>query len=403
MLAWKYRILLAAGTLGGAIWLGYSAERHVMDAAGNKPVTLQSVVRRAMAPKSRTERIDKLNAIRHTAGRSQPTPRESAECWEIICGFSPDDVKAALAEIPQTPSRAVNEMLTGMLFFRWGQMDPETAAREATQPPYAEKYVAILSVATAWADRDPEAALRWAATVESRLAKNMVGNAAGRMLALRNPEDAVKIFAEFPGAKNGVIATLAREASGTAEARRKLISRLAALPDPSPLKQYLQQLGWTLVYNDPEAAQSLIGEVEQAGLSPEDIAQVRSSVLSYQRRNAAEKTADWMQQLDSKATPQEQQSHFSQWAVNEPEKAAAWASQKGRTDLVAEVVKKNSINLLRSNWQPDVQESSSSPWVKGVLVQYETWRKLDATAAEAWLQTMPTDIRKHLSQDHATR
>jgi hypothetical protein len=403
MLAWKYRILLAAGTLGLAAWAGYSAERRVMDSAGNQPLTFQSVVRRVMAPRSRTERIGRLNELRHLAGRSQPTPRESAECWEIIRGFSVDDVKAALAEIPQTPAREVNGMLIGMLFFRWGQMDPETAAREATQAPYAENYTAILSVATAWADRDPEAALHWAATVESRLAKNSIGNAAGKMLALRRPEDALKVFAEFPGARNGVIATLAREASGTEEARRKLISQLAALPDQTALRQYLQQLSWTLAYNDPKAAQALIGEVERSGISQEDIATVRSLVLSYVRRSAAEKTADWMQQLDAKATPHEQQSHFSQWAVSEPERAAAWASQEGRADLVAEVVKKGSLGLLRSNWQPGVDESSNSPWVKGILSQYETWRKLDASGAAAWLQTMPTDIRNHLSQDHATR
>ena len=294
-------------------------------------------------------------------------------------------------------------MLIGMLFFRWGQMDPETAAREATQPPYDENYMAIASVATAWADQDPEAALRWAATVESRLVKNSIGNTAGKMLALRSPAEAVKVLTDLPVARNGVIAALAGEASGTEEARRKLISQLAALPDPSMLQQYLRQLGWTLAYNDPEAARSLIGEVERSGIPEEDIARVRSTVLTYAGRTAAEKTADWMQQFDAKATPEEQQSHFSQWAVNEPEKAAAWASQKGRADLVAEVVKKNSLGLLRSDWQPGVRESSNSPWVKGVLTQYEAWRKLDATAAAAWLQTMPTDIRNHLSQDHATR
>ncbi len=403
MLAWKYRLLLAAGALGLATWLGYRAERHVMDAAGSRPVTIQSVVRRAMAPKSRTEPIDRLTRIRHSAGRSQPTPRECAECWEIIRGFSVDDVKAGLAEIPQTPAREVNGMLIGMLFFRWGQMDPETAAREATQPPYDENYMAIASVATAWADQDPEAALRWAATVESRLVKNSIGNTAGKMLALRSPAEAVKVLTDLPVARNGVIAALAGEASGTEEARRKLISQLAALPDPSMLQQYLRQLGWTLAYNDPEAARSLIGEVERSGIPEEDIARVRSTVLTYAGRTAAEKTADWMQQFEAKATPEEQQSHFSQWAVNEPEKAAAWASQKGRADLVAEVVKKNSLGLLRSDWQPGVRESSNSPWVKGVLTQYEAWRKLDATAAAAWLQTMPIDIRNHLSQDHATR
>jgi hypothetical protein len=403
MLAWKYRILLATGTLGAALWLGYSAERHVMDAAGSKPVTFRSVVRRAMAPKSRTERIDQLNRIRHTAGRSHPTPRESAECWEIVRSFSADDVKAALAEIPQTPSRAVNEMLMGMLFFRWGQMDPETAAREATQPPYAENYMAILSVAAAWADRDPEGALRWAATVESQLAKNTVGNTAGKMLALRSPEDALKALTELPTARHGVVITLAREASGTEEARTKLISQLGALPDPWALKQYLNQLVWSHVYGHPEAAESFVAEMERSGISEEDIANVRKMTLDYVRRSAPWEAANSMLSPDSTATPREQQAHYSNWAVREPEKAAAWASQEGRTDLVADMVKQQSLNLLRSNWQPGVDESSNSPWVTGVLTQYEVWRKLDANAATAWLQTMPTDIRNHLSQDHVTR
>jgi hypothetical protein len=403
MLARKYFVLLTAGTLGAAVWLGYSAERHVMDAAGSQPVTVQSVVRRAMAPKSRTEPIDKLNRLRHGAGRSRATPRESAECWQIIRGFSVDDVKAALAEIPQKPSRAVNETLISMLFFRWAQIDPEAAARESMRPQYVASYSAIISVAAAWADRDPEAALRWGATADSRLARNVIENTAGKMRALRSPEDGIKTIMEFPAALDGVTRMLVQEGSGTEEARRKLISQLAALPDPKALNLYLNRLAWDLANRDPEAARALIGEVEKSGLSEEDIANLRGSVLSFLRRIELQETADWMQQIDSKATPQEQQSHFGNWAVSEPEKAAAWATQAGRADLVAELVKKQSMSLLRSNWQPGVEESSNSPWVNGILSQYQAWRRLDAPAADAWLQTMPTDIRNHLSQDHATR
>jgi hypothetical protein len=38
-----------------------------------------------------------------------------------------------------------------------------------------------------------------------------------------------------------------------------------------------------------------------------------------------------------------------------------------------------------------------------VLTQYDVWQKMDAIAAEAWLQAMPMDSRTHLSTDPAPR
>ena len=75
MLGWKSKLVLVAATLGIASWVGYRAERRSMDAAGKPATTFRSVVRHVMAPKSRKESFDRLNLLRHAAGRSEPTPR----------------------------------------------------------------------------------------------------------------------------------------------------------------------------------------------------------------------------------------------------------------------------------------------------------------------------------------
>lgn len=81
--------------------------------------TLRSVVRRALTQNSRTEAMERLNAIRHTAGRLSLTSNEEAACWELVRGFSVEEVKAFLAGLPTNVKRPANDALTAMLFFRW--------------------------------------------------------------------------------------------------------------------------------------------------------------------------------------------------------------------------------------------------------------------------------------------
>ena len=404
MLSWKYRLLLAAGTLGLATWLGYQGECHVMDAAGSKPVTFQSVVRRVMAPKSRTEHIDRLNRIRHGAGRSYPNQRETTEAWEIIRALTIEDVKACLAEIPRKPERQANEMLIEMLFYRWAQMDPEAAAREAVQPgSYGESYSAISSVATAWSDRDPEGAMRWAANSKSDMAKSMIVSAAGKVLALRNPQEAVtRIATEFPSALRDVITALVRKAGGTEEARLKLLAELTALPEKRPRQIYLQQLFSNASWQGPEKAAALVDEFERAGVPAEEIGRFRQQLAVSAVHFNLRMRMEGLAAPESKTSEREQQSYYAEWASNEPAQAAAWAEETGRIGLVENAVKSQAKNLLRSVWQPG-GGTSFGGWEKGIVTQYASWQKLDATAAEAWLQTMPADIRNHLSRDHATR
>jgi hypothetical protein len=404
MLSWKYRILVAAGTLGLAAWFGYSAERHVMDAAGSKPVTIQSVVRRAMAPKSRTGQIDKLNELRHAAGRTHPTPREIAEFWEIIRAFSIKDVKAYLAEIPPPPSHPVNHLLLQMLFYRWAQMDPEAAATEAMQSAYDQGSHAILSVVTAWTARDPEGALRWAAALPYARPKLIFGNAAGKMLVAQDPEHALeRATKELPWAIDTVLDALVGRAAGeTAEFGEKLISQMAALRGPAELDNCLGRLVFSVAETDPEKARLLVDAAEKAGASEDKIRVIRDRLTRHEKPWDFSEAMDASFGTGSRMSEETQHSIYSSWVERDTNKVVAWATEAGRSDLIAEGVKKQSVALLRSAWHP-ATGSSGGHYSKSVLTQYDAWQKLDAPAAEAWLQTMPMDIRTHLSTDPATR
>jgi hypothetical protein len=359
-------------------------------------------MRRAMAPKSRTEKIDKLNQLRHLAGRTGPTPRETAEAWEIIRALDIEDVKACLAEIPQTPYRHVNSMMTEMLFHRWGQLDPIAAAEVAIKPPYSESNYSspILAVATAWAERDAESALRWVVTLDpNSMAQGPVRNIAGHALAIQDPEHAIqKALTEFPHALSGVIGTLGMRRDTSDEARRK---ELQALPERVHVQKYLNQLRWAFANEGPERVASLIAVVEGAGISPEDLQRFKKdledSATRADRRQAMEK----MIAPGSTASGHDKQRAFSSWSANEPEAALAWIREKGDIGMLAETVKQSSDSLLRSNWQP-ASSPTSNPWEKGIVSHFNVWREMDAASADAWLQSAPSDIRQHLTQDHAT-
>ncbi|WP_035601422.1 hypothetical protein [Haloferula sp. BvORR071] len=383
--------LLAASTLGVATWAGYRAECRVMDSAGNKPITFQSVVRRVTAPKSRTQQIDKLNAIRQRAGRTAMSAGDTKTAWEIIRALTAEDVKACLDEIPLEPPRNVNQALVRMLFFRWGQLDPQAAAEAAVQAPYARDSNLILAVATAWADRDPEGAMRWADKLGPGAVQNVVGYAGGMMLMQQDPATALeRAITEFPGALNSVAMALATREGETEESRQVTLLRLAGLKNNRQALNYFLQGMALPSRKDPGIGPSLLAEIDRSGLPADRIASIKSSLDSCLAHYVPPQPGT------NGAQPVTNEDYF-RWSYRDPAKAFAWAEENGRTDLLEPQVKREAMDLLRSSWQPGVRQEVRNPAVKSVVQQYQGWQRLDPAAAEAWLKTMPADLRKHLS------
>jgi hypothetical protein len=138
----------------------------------------------------------------------------------------------------------------------------------------------------------------------------------------------------------------------------------------------------------------LVEEFKAAGVPAEQLESFQKDILRYSAYDNAEKNLDWMLRPDSNVPEKQQVDAYATWAVNEPEKAVAWAARNNKADLIAGTVKKQSLQLLRSNWQPGVNEGF---WAMGVRTQFHAWQQQQPADANAWLQSMPGDLRTHLA------
>jgi len=398
MPGWKTNLTLAAATLGIAAWVGYRSERRTMDAAGKPATTIRSVVRHVMAPKSRKESFDRLHRLRHTSGRSQPTPREMQQCWDIVRGFTVEDVQAYLAEIPDGLRRPVNGALVTMLFYRWAQLDPEAAMNAARQPPYAEDRETHYAVAVAWVDRDIDGAMRWAMNGGSGFAKDIIENSVGQVWATQDPENALaRAKAGSPGAVKGVLATLTEHLHGSKESRRKLFETLASLEDSGMKRRCLSQLVWCFE-GKGEEARAAVAELEESGLLPDQLDAFRRDVVNYTMQGRPQERLEWVMNPESNADAGMQLNAYATWTWHEPDQAMKWAEEHGKIDFIGEIVKRQSFEQIRSGWQPG--DKTRITWEEGLRHQISTWQKHQPEAADAWLQSLPADIRSHLTASH---
>ncbi|HEY8962124.1 MAG TPA: hypothetical protein VIM57_07945 [Luteolibacter sp.] len=401
LMNWKSKLVLAVVTLGGGAWLGYRAERQSGNAAVQQEPASRSSARENVTTRSRIESVDRLNALRRLVGRSSLTPKEEAECWAVIRGFSADEVKAYLAELPVDSRQPVDATLTGMLFYRWGQLDPDAAMGEARQPSYAKVPWPQRAILVAWMDRDMEGALQWAAANGPKM-KSMVGGIAGRLWAIQNPETALaRATTEWPSAVGSVLATLAREMSKSEESRRKFFTLLASRKDPAERTTYLGSLAST--FPDSSVGLKVLAELEESGLLPEQVDFFRKQVERVGAEQHPQETLEGMLVPGSNTSKDGPLAAYGSWLARRPDEAIAWATNHGRVDFLAETVKKQTVQRIVAGWQPRPGEKDR--WGGSTLSQFNAWRKHEPVEAVAWLQTLPSDIRDHFnaSSDDATR
>lgn len=398
MISRNTKLLLATGGFAFSIYWCYHSERHVMDAAGNRPATVRSTIRHLFAPKSRTAAIDRLEELRHAGGRVGFRPRDSDECWSIIRGFSVEDIKAYLGDLPTNTKSGSNAELTSMLFYRWAQLDPVAAGNAVLLPPYQNLYYQepIYAVATAFLDRDLDGALRWAASSGSNDAKSMIENYAGRLLAIQDPQHALdRAAAEFPSAVPSIIQTLFQRMGDTEESRREFLTNTLGKVSTENWSKSINDVAFKWSNKDPEELQALLAEFERAGIPADLIKSFEGSVLAA---SIYENSAQGLYQmhLDSAASPDQKLDYFGYWLAHNPDQATAWAVETNNADLISSTVKKQSLQLLQNGWQPGGDDNHAS--MQGLYRQFKSWRQHEPEAANAWFESMPSDLRADLNK-----
>lgn len=392
MFSWKSKLLLIVVTAGLATWSGYDAERRTSDAAGKPKTTVRSVVKRLMTPAAERAGVDRLEELRQAIGRSYPSRQEIAALWAVVRAFSVEEVKAALEALPKESDRQVNGEIDNMLVYRWAQLEPEAAAAATLAAGDESRRFDLSTILGAWFQRDPDAAIRWGRECGNDTAKYAAMQLAAAKWVSDDPATALsRARAEFPEARHNVIRRLFDKLSATPESRQQLFSLLVKEVDPMEDPEFFKRLGPSLGRYDPAGLQGMPGEMAAAGASEEQIQQFRDGIPRVYGpdhfRELLEKS-----DVDSNLTAERRRGAYGTWSRLQPESALQWAESKGEADLVAHAVSSAADQLLETDWTPG--RVTHTPWALAVRQQFPAWQRIDATAAEAWLATMPGDIRK---------
>jgi hypothetical protein len=374
---WKVRIPLAFLVVGLGAGYGYYAEQRLMEGAGSRPASLRSVVRHVLASAPAAAARERLDGLRNRAGHTDLSPRERAECWEIIRGFTVEQVKDYLAELPDPPrDRPANFLLGMMLYYRWAEIDPEAAASAAGKDRLYSG-----SIMTAWMSRDPAAAIRWAAANQDD-----VGFMAGRLFAMEDPHTAIdRADAVGQRALRSTLSTLAQQMSGSEESRKEFFKLAEGKAGTKEWDSALSSMVTSCMDRDP---MDTLNHVDQFGLPADQTDRLRGEMIKQLVRNSPERALTWMQQPDAAVPVDEQRTIYSQWARDHPDEASAWAVKNERPELLAEAVQAAAKIVLQND---------GDHWQNGLKTQFNAWQQRQPDAAQAWLATMPARVRENLT------
>lgn len=396
---WDHRqskyLLFAVAAAGLSGWVGYRNEVAAVTAAGKPPLTFRSAARHLLTPKTERDAVKRLETLRQRAGRGDLTPSEKLECWQIIRSFSEEQVKHYLAELPPGSWRSANETLAFMLFQRWAQLDPDAAEREMKEEPYSKNPDLPFAVMNARISRDPEAAMRWLEANGSGEMKRIGGRMIGALLVRQDPATALE-KAEVLGdyALGAALRATAREMAVTAESRKAFYALQEKYGKTKEWDQAIISLGYAAGARD---AEELLGSLEDTGLPEEKSIKLRDRAIGMLMQTDPEKAMNWTMAPTSGVSREKQLSVYRGWAANHSKEAIEWAMQNGRHDLIADSVRQQGKDLARGGWEQWKGEGPQNGWSAGVVDRYRIWRNHDLAAAEAWANTMPTDIRNHLN------
>lgn len=394
-------LLLAAAFLAVGGWWGYRGERRVIDDAGAPKTTVRKMMKRLVTPAAERAGLDRLEELRQSIGRKIPTRQEAAALWEAVKGISAEEVKSVLEGLPQGTGLTVNEALVSMLYYRWAQLEPEAAASAAVAAfPGGRNGGELIfyTIFSAWARRDADAAIRWGRDSNNDRAQDAATSLAASRWISDDPTTAVsRARTELAGAEDDIFRFLATKFSGSPEARRQFFALLAKDATPQQAQGLLRSLASTVNMNNAEGAAKLADEMTAAGNLPEEWIETFRKGSIYDR--GPKTSIEWLEQpRGTKYTLNKEgrESIYRRWVFNESKEAEAWALKNGDNELVASTVGFVADGLLQGDWSPG--RESSSAWRDTFQKQFDVWRRMDPTAADAWLATMPGDIRKLVAQ-----
>ena len=345
--------------------------------------------------------------------------RESAG-MQLISALSDHDPSAAcdLLEKESSPG-AFSEYYTGEIFAKWAKLDPvAAAARLASMPPDRVGDGSASRLAASWAQKDPEAALKWAKTLKGDWKSNSTSEIY-KVLARENPATAWERLKGEPGhlrskIVGGILDIVADENP------EKAMSMLMGLDHKSEQRiatgQFLRQLNWgdtRLAFEvidqvkDPATRRENLGNLMYyaAWSSPDLLKEQVAKMTDREKIDTSESVLRGLVSSDPTAAekyflalPEAQRDTttlsrmLGQYSNTDPNKAFDFA-----VSLANPQEQTAAVNGLFENWSREDPEAAAAGWKKLPAGQSRlealdnvasSWGRSDPEAAKAWADTL---------------
>ena len=345
--------------------------------------------------------------------------REAAG-MQLVSALSDNDPAAAcdLLEKESSPGY-FSEYYSGEIFAKWAKLDPiAAAARLASMPPDRVGDRSASMLAASWAQKDPEAALKWAKTLKGDW-KSSSTSEIYKVLARENPATAWERLKGEPGHLRGKIVggILDIVADEDPQKAMAMLMGLESKPEQRiATGHFLSQLNWgdtRLAFEvieqvkDPATRrENLDNQMYYAAWSAPDL--LKEQVAKMTDREKIDTSSAVLRGLISVdpaaaekyflALPEAQRDTstlsqmLSQYSNTDPKKAFDFA-----VSLTNPQEQTAAVNGLFENWSSDDPEAAATGWKKLPAGQSRlealdniasSWGGSDPEAAKAWADTL---------------
>ena len=308
----------------------------------------------------------------------------------------PEDISDALTEMDAIKDPQTKMMVSMMLLGKWAERDGPAAMK------YAEEHskeagiggkIMKMSVASSWAESDPEAVWAWYKGNKDSDSGGMFGgnqmvlSAVFSSLMSNNPDAAFKRFDELdPGTRQMAFAGMCQTALMDDGKRQLLFDKINSMPDGTEKSSSRQMLLSQWAVFSPDEATDWVSKQPTA-----DQKSLRESVGSALMMSDPKKGAAFMMEgVSTEDKPLRCSEVVGGWSMIDPKAAAAWLDAQGsgpeldqaRQTLVSTLNQSNPAGAMsQAQAITDADKRFSA-----ISSAYGAWSKKDSSAADQALQ-----------------
>ena len=336
-------------------------------------------------------------------GGAMQNPRAMMKAMALIEEIAPEDIMEALAELEKGTDPQQKMIFQMALLGRWAEVDGAVAMKYAEEHPSGAGMMAQMGkmgVASAWAEKDPEAVWKWyqgqaEADGGAMFGGNMVLASLFASMAVKDPDLAFKRLEEIDGpGKMMALAGLMQVGLFDDDKRQMVLKKIDSIPDEAERKQAKQMMLSQLAMASPDQAIAWMKTQPAAEQSELRVSIGTMLMMSDPKQGAS----ILLEGATDGEKPQRYATVIGSWAHFDTNAAGTWLREQpqgphldnARESFVRTASQKDPESAMA--WAGTITDSSTR--VTSTITAYQAWKKKDAAAADRALEA------SGLSADH---